>query len=245
MTARGRYQGVTQIVSYNRGLYLGGVAAIACGILAAMQLHGLFRIIAVLVIWFALTWTVTSLAVSHYVYDRSELYRFDWLPLRPSTWANIHAGLDETTEKLRSVLTPSYSFVWDIFDAELMTEPSLGRARASNRPSAERVPWRNLPVSTGSLDAVFLMFVAHEFRSTEARHQFLREAARALRPAGSIVMVEHLRDVPNFLAYGPGFLHFQSRSTWEKAFRAAELTVRVDRPITPFVHAFELRKQDA
>jgi hypothetical protein len=63
-----------------------------------------------------------------------------------------------------------------------------------------------------------------------------------LTPGGAIMMVEHLRDWPNLLAYGPGFLHFQSRRTWDAAFRAARLVLRSHCTVTPFVHAFELGK---
>jgi ubiquinone/menaquinone biosynthesis C-methylase UbiE len=103
------------------------------------------------------------------------------------------------------------------------------------------VSWRKLPAAEQTFDAVFLIFVAHEFRIAEVRHQFLSEVARILKPGGSLVMVEHLRDVPNFLAFGPGFLHFHSRQSWTRAFRAAHLTVQSEQTVTPFVHVFEAR----
>jgi len=244
MPSRSRYQGVIQIVSFNRGFYRGTLAAMALASAAAIYLHGLLRIAILMPVLAALAWMGTSLVVSYYVYDRSPLYGLSWLKLRPGTWANVHAGLDETSETLRAFLPESQGFVWDIFDAEQMTEPSMARAREfSGSPPAERVLWRRLPVGAETLDAIFLMFVAHEFRDTDARHEFLREVARVLKPGGSIMMVEHLRDLPNFLAYGPGCLHFHSRRTWNEAFRAAELTLRSDRTLTPFVHAFELGKR--
>lgn len=243
MTSRSPYQGVSQIISYNRGFYGATLAAVAVAMGAATYLHGVWRLAIVAGSAVALVWTAASLVVSHYVYDRSPLYSLDWLTLRPGTWANVHAGLDETTESLRVRLPGSVSYVWDIFDPEQMTEPSIEQARqSSDTAPAERVSWRALPIAEEAVDAVFLMFVAHEFRNMEARHEFFREVARVLRPGGSVVMVEHLRDLPNFLAYGPGFLHFQSRRTWNAAFTTARFAVRRERTLTPFVRVFELRK---
>lgn len=56
------------------------------------------------------------------------------------------------------------------------------------------------------------------------------------------MLVEHLRDWRNFLAFGPGFLHFFSQRAWRKAFRGAGLALRSDFAMTPFVHVYILRK---
>ena len=191
-----------------------------------------------------IAWAFASLAVSHLVYDRSPLYGLSWLRVQPEIWANIHAGLDETSEGLRLRYPGTRGFIWDIFDAEQMTEPSIAQARATrSNVAGERVSWRKLPAGTATLDAVFLMFAAHELRSSEARAAFFCEIRRVLKPGGSAVILEHLRDMPNFLAYGPGCLHFHSRRTWQAAFAAAQLTLRSEQTITPFVHVFELAPQ--
>ncbi len=86
------------------------------------------------------------------------------------------------------------------------------------------------------------MFAAHELRRHEARVQLFRELARVLRPGGEVALVEHLRDWANFLAFGPGFLHFFSKRSWRRAADAAGLQVRTDWSMTPFVHVFMLRR---
>src|SRR5579859_523388 len=71
---------------------------------------------------------VASIAASHWVYDRSDLYRFGWLgrvlkqPVR--RWATLHAGFDETTAILAGLL-PGEGTVIDFHHPGLMTEGSI------------------------------------------------------------------------------------------------------------------------
>lgn len=111
-------------------------------------------------------------------------------------------------------------------------------------PSIEPIQagrYNSLPVSDHDQDAVFLLFAAHEVRDAEHRTQLLREAARVLRKRGYVVIVEHLRDWKNFMAFGPGFLHFHSKRNWLRSIRAAGLFVEKETQVTPFVRCFLLR----
>ena len=56
-------------------------------------------------------------------------------------------------------------------------------------------------------------------------------------------MVEHLRDFPNFAAYGPGFTHFHSLRTWHTDTAATGLAIEREFHLTPFVRVFLLRRQ--
>jgi hypothetical protein len=97
-----------------------------------------------------------------------------------------------------------------------------------------------LPAAARDLDAAFLAFAAHELRDHAARAELFRALADRLAPAGRVIVVEHLRDAPNFAAFGPGFTHFLSRPTWLRTFAAAGLAVRDEFPITPLVRVFVL-----
>ena len=238
---RSRYQGVAEILSYNRNFYLLVVAGAMTISVVSLFLPFTFRTLVLTGVAAAILWTLVSLAVSHYVYDCSSLYSLDWLTGPPNYWANIHAGLDGMTPLLRNKLNGSNSVVFDIFDPEQMTEPSIQRARElSGAADCLGASWKSLPAESEVFDAVFLIFAAHELRDPTARRIFFQEVARVLKPDGVAILVEHLRDFENFLAYGPGCLHFHSRRTWAAAFEAARLRVRSERTITPFVHVFEL-----
>jgi hypothetical protein len=90
---------------------------------------------------------------------------------------------------------------------------------------------------------VFLIFSAHEIRRRDSRARFFEELARVLAAEGSVILMEHLRDTANFLAFGPGFLHFHSRREWLRAAAAGNFRVQQEMSITPFVHVFVMEKE--
>lgn len=237
--------GMRQIVEFNWPRFVGAaLAAVAClVVLSACQL-GPFRPFVVVGLTLAVWWTLASLAVSWWVYDATSLTNWHWLAEfvpSPARWANVHAGFDETTEPLRRVLEGATGTTIDIYDETTMPEASIARARR-RYPSDESQSgsYRRLPLSSASQDALFLLFAAHELRLHAQRVRLLQEASRVLGPGGRIVIVEHLRDIPNFIAFGPGALHFHSRRAWARAFRDASLSVQHEHAVNPFVHFFVL-----
>lgn len=241
---RGRFQGVRQIAAYHWRAY----AAAAVGMAAALLLPAPWRTAALALALPGVLWACVSLAVSYYVYDWSEIYRLDWMErslLRtPRRWVNIHAGLDETSLALAGLFPQSAGEILDIYDPVEMTEPSIERARhlAGAQPAASPAKWRKLPLRSEGIDTAFVIFAAHELRRPEARIQFFRELKRILSIGGELVLVEHLRDWPNFLAFGPGFFHFLPERAWRLAADAAGFELRLRFPLTPFVRVFVLRR---
>jgi SAM-dependent methyltransferase len=201
-------------------------------------------------------WLVASLVASWIVYDRSRLMQWDWvlqaLGFSPLSWINIHAGHDESSDALRRIFKDARGRVFDIFAPGDMTEPSIARARLRSlrerqrdtprAPAAEHVDYRRLPLPTGTVDVATLLLSAHELRSDEARGALFTELRRVLGPGGRVVVAEHLRDWANFLAYGPGFLHFHSRRTWVRCFTRHRFDIHAEFSITPFVRVFVLRR---
>jgi SAM-dependent methyltransferase len=248
MNGRGRYQGMVQILQYNRRFYGSALAAVALALFISPRVPPMWRVLLISAAAPTLFWVCSSLLVSHYIYDLFPLYDLSWLSRSlsqaPGRWVNIHAGLDETSKLLAALFPFAEGKVLDIYDPREMTEPSIEQARRISAAPVRAIPadWRALPLPDHELDAVFLVFAAHELRRHEARVQLFRELARVLRHGGEVALVEHSRDWANFLAFGPGFLHFFSKRTWRRAADAARLQVRTDFSITPFVHVFILRR---
>jgi hypothetical protein len=87
-----------------------------------------------------------------------------------------------------------------------------------------------------------LILAAHEIRNTSERIIFFKQLKDSLSENGKIIVVEHLRDWKNFLAYNFGFFHFFSKKEWKLTFTTAGLAMRSEKKITPFVSAFILEK---
>jgi hypothetical protein len=246
---RTRFQGVAQIVRFNWPFYLTATLLIAAGGCAVLVLSVPFfgRVMLSAAIAAAAFWLIASLIISHYIYDRARIYDGIWihraLATSPKSWAIFHAGLDEFNPILRKLFPESEGLVIDLFDPKEMTEPSIKRARRTKESAPSiHVNFRALPMRDNELDAAFVFFSAHELRKPESRILFFSELRRVLRSQGEIILLEHLRDWPNFFAFGPGCFHFHSRWAWSHSIGSAGLFVLKEFTLTPFIRAFVLAK---
>ena len=249
---RRRFDGLLQIARYNWPQYVGAAAVV---LVASAWLwfvdpsSGWLRLGVWIAALLAAWWSIASLVASHWIYDVSELYRWTWipsvLPARPRCWLNLHAGLDESSSTLRHLFPESEGQIGDFFEADEMSEPSIQRARIEQDRdgTARRVNHRHLPFPDQSFDAVFLLFAAHEIRRPTSREAFMREVRRVLTLSGTVLLVEHGRDLANFVAFGPGFLHFMQGSEWHRLAKIAGLEIVLEQRMTPFVKIVQLRSK--
>lgn len=245
--------GAWQIFLYNWHFYAAAFVLDLAAVPLLMRIspQAGIRIAIYLIATLATFWALSSLLVSHYVYDRSQLYQWKWLAALlkngAGKWANIHAGLDQTSDSLIRLFPSTRRRILDIYLPSEMSEPSIRRARhhAEGATAPEKANPSALPLEDCECDTIFLIFVAHELRRPQARLQFFREIHRALTPGGRVVLVEHLRDWNNVLAYGPGALHFFSERQWHNVCIKAGLYVVDEFRITPFVRCFVFAKRTA
>jgi len=240
-------QGTWNIIRFNWHFYLaatGGMLVLGAAATYNAILHPYIYVLMSLVAGPVLV----SLAVSYYVYDYSNLYTLDWLPCEEVACdelvVNIHAGFDETSALLRQRFGQAAMRVLDFYDPAQHTEISIRRARVACPPfpNTESVRPHALPLADACAKRIFVLLAAHEIRQPVQRDAFFAELCRVLHPHGRIVVVEHLRDPANFMAYTVGFLHFYSRATWQRAFRHSGLVLEQEQKITPFISAFILRQ---
>lgn len=248
MNERGKWDGMLAIARFNWPFYAlaGGMLVLgATGVMAG----GWFAIAGGLAVLGCCYFLIGSLGVSHWVYDRSDLYRWSWLErvLRNSrleTPVLCHSGFDEASEMLKRKFPHAAWRILDHYDPQIMTEASIRRARKLFPPSAETVaaPFNRWPLGDGSADAVFGLLAIHELRSDGERAAWFAEAGRCLTDGGPVVLVEHVRDLANFVAFGPGFLHFHPISAWRRSWESAGMVLEDTFRITPFVRVFVLKK---
>lgn len=240
-----RFTGLSKILRFNWPWYVAAASIIVATTIAqatgTIPVRWLGWVVACIAV--AAFWAIASIAVSHHVYDRSAVARGAWLRTEGAKVRRVavfHAGQDEASAVAARQFPSASLAVFDFFDSAHMGSPSLRRARAASETPAHAIEPHRIPLGDEALDLGLVVFAAHEIRRADMRTSFLRELGRVLAPQGRVVLVEHLRDRWNFLAYGPGALHFLSRGSWLGSFERAGLRVLREAPCTRFVRVFEL-----
>jgi ubiquinone/menaquinone biosynthesis C-methylase UbiE len=242
---RRKFQGVLNILSFNRHFYLIGLGVLAL-VVISHRLIGWPDLFYWVIIAAFLYGLIMPLIVSAYVYDFSGYYDFRWLKScaiqdsNENQILNINAGFDETSFIIKNNFPQSDLKVFDFYNAKQHTEPAIIRARkvSLTYPDTQQINSGIIPLKDKSVDIIFLLSAAHEIRLHEEKVQFLKECHRICKPNGKVIMVEHLRDFPNFLAFSIGFTHFFSRAKWKNAFEQAGFVSFHETKFTPFMSIF-------
>jgi len=242
---RRKLQGVLNILSFNRHFYVFGLTTLVLIIGSKIILNwptGLYLVV-ILAFIYGLT---MPLFVSAYVYDFSGFYNFDWLKklniedTLDKSNLNINAGFDETSYIIKSILPQSNLQVYDFYNSKQHTEPAIIRARKVSLVyhNTQQINSNSIPLNDNSVDNIFLISAIHEIRKQDEKVRFLKECRRVCKPNGNVIMVEHLRDFPNLVAFTIGFTHFFSKATWRMAFDKAGFTSFKETKFTPFMSIF-------
>lgn len=243
-----KFQGVLNILSFNRHFYVLGLIVLAL-IIGSRFVFDWNQNLFWLVIFGFLYGLTMPLIISAYVYDFSGFYNFEWLKridlddTAENLNLNINAGFDETSYIIKSILPNSELQVYDFYNAKQHTEPAIIRARKVSLvyPNTQQINSSTIPLKDNSVDNIFLVSAIHEIRKQEEKVLFLKECRRVCKSNGNVIMVEHLRDLPNFFAFTIGFTHFFSKATWEMAFKDAGFESINESKFTPFMSIFNCK----
>ena len=242
---RRKFQGVLNILNFNRHYYLFGLAVVVVFFASRLLFEWPSTLFWLIIVAF-MYGLFMPLVVSAYVYDFSGYYKLNWLKNlagdddRIKLVVNINAGFDETSFIIKRIFSRADLKVFDFYNASQHTEPAIKRARKVSLiyPNTQQIASNSIPLKNNTADIVFLLSAVHEIRLYEEKVQFLKECYRICKPDGKVIMVEHLRDFPNFLAFSVGFTHFFSRSTWKSAFERAGFSSFTETKFTPFMSIF-------
>ena len=242
---RRKFQGVLNILSFNRHFYYFGLAALL--IIIFLKVYYSFSDILFWSLIAAFMYgLIMPLIVSAYVYDFSGYYSLNWLNQfnlednNNQQIINVNAGFDETSFIIENQFPKSKLDVLDFYDPESHTEAAIVRARKVSMvyPNTSQISTDHIPLMDNSVDLIFMLSAVHEIRSNAEKVLFLQECRRICKPEGKVIMVEHLRDLPNFLAFSVGFTHFFSKKTWRKSFEKAGFNSFKEHKFTPFMSIF-------
>ena len=242
---RRKFQGVLNILSFNRHFYVIGIGILTL-IITSHQIFEWSNLLFWIIIIAFIYGLIMPLIVSAYVYDFSGYYHFKWLKncsidkSKIKQILNINAGFDETSFIIKDNFPHADLKVFDFYDSERHTEPAIVRARKVSLvyPGTQQIKTNSITMNDHSTDLVFLLSAVHEIRSHEEKVQFLQECHRVCKPNGKVIMVEHLRDFSNFLAFSVGFTHFFSKSVWKNAFIKSGFRYFKEVKFTPFMSIF-------
>jgi ubiquinone/menaquinone biosynthesis C-methylase UbiE len=242
---RRKFQGVLNILSFNRHFYVFGLIALTLIIISYLVFSWSNLLFWIVILAF-LYGLIMPLIISAYVYDFSGYYNFNWLKnynlpdSKDNQILNINAGFDETSFIIKNNFPKSDLKVFDFYNAEKHTEPAIIRARKVSLvyPNTQQIISNTIPLKDDSVDLIFLLSAAHEIRSQNEKIQFLKECHRVCKSNANVIMIEHLRDFPNFVAFSVGFTHFFSKKTWRNAFKDAGFNKFTEKKFTPFMSIF-------
>lgn len=241
--ARRPFQGVGNIIRFNRQFYLTALLVLAALIAFKNFFPKDFQFWLVILVVIAAATISISLVVSFYIYDLSGLYRLNWVEnANHQKILTINAGFDETSGIIQEKFPEVELTICDFYDRAKHTEVSIKRARKANPPHSGTIAVKTekLPFARHTFSKTLAILSAHEIREEQERVRFFRELKRVTEPESQILVTEHLRDWPNFLAYTIGFFHFHSRKTWLQTFQQAGLSLKEERKHTPFISTFIL-----
>lgn len=237
---RSPFQGVCNIIRFNWPFFLFSAAGVALIGFAYPYLPDNLKVYWYFSVFTPLFAISASLTTSYYIYDYSGLYQLRWLAhllTQESRILNIHAGFDETSTLIKHKFPGIEIEACDFYDPTKHTEASIRRARATYPafPGTRSIVTSSMPAAERSVDFVLAIFSLHEIRDREERIAFMKNITNCLRPNGKIIVVEHRRDLANFLAYTIGFLHFLSASEWDTTFHNAGLYIEREIKLNPFI----------
>jgi hypothetical protein len=246
--------GVGRVIAFNWPKYVVAVLTLIGLASFSIRSDGAVHLIALAGLLALIYGVLASLVATWWAYDHeaANLYetiahhhRQHCLPNSPDSvnrkWILVHAGLDESQGRLNDLIGEPLN-VFDVGPTQQMTR-SLRRAHAVIPRTGQIIkPTTNYATDlpTGSVDTAVVLFGIHEVRNNQHASLLLGELSRVVRPAGSILIVEHLRDVQNITVYGPAVLHFGSARHWKRVIANSSLHIRSAERIAGLINIFDV-----
>jgi SAM-dependent methyltransferase len=238
--------GVGRVIAFNWPKYVVATIVLIGCIIATIVVSGAARAVAFLGALGLGYGIMGSLFATWWAYDHraDDLYQKiarQHTATDQSDWILVHAGLDESRARLSKIIGQPVQ----VFDVGPTNDTSRSLRRAHSLiPRTGQVIETTTNYATGlpdgSVDTVVLLFGIHEIGNGQNAANLLLELGRVVRSAGSIVIVEHLRDIPNAVVYGPAVLHFGSGRHWKRVIANSSLHIRSSERVAGLISVFNV-----
>jgi hypothetical protein len=235
-----------QIIRFNRMMYLLAAVGISAGaaVLGYCDLPNWLFLIGVALLIGTIWFVFASIFFSWFIYDRSSLYTFNWLlsEEKMKTIWNIFSGYTEAGHLLEQKAIHQRVIHFDFYSEEVSVTSSIQIAKKNSQPIQHTAIQFDNWNQNEKTNCILFMQSLHELREESQQIACLREAKKYLAETSDVIyVVEHLRDINNFLIYASGVFHFFSRKRWLRVFEKSGLTVEKEFQITPFIRTFILK----
>ncbi len=235
--------GLGRVVAFNWPKYVVAGFFVVVGLALTTSTHGMIFVASVLGLAALVYGIAASLVATWWVYDHraAELYCAIASECQSDLpWILVHAGLDESRGRLDALIGPSAQQI----DVGPSADRSRSLARAHRLVGRQGDRWNgSLPLEGASIGFAVVLFGIHELAPVDSA-LLLQELQRVVVAGGSIVIVEHLRDIPNALVFGPAALHFSSGRRWKTAIAQAGLVASRSKRVAAFVTVFCMRSPE-
>lgn len=238
------FEGVWNVVRFNWHFYAIVFGFMGLILMIFPMFPDFYQALSLTLVFIMIMPVLISLFVTFQVYDNTTLYEMEWLQEygEDINIASFNAGFDETTLLMRDKKPKANVTALDFFDPEHHTEISIKRANKAypHLPGTLKIRTSEIPLEKNTVDLAIGFLSMHEIRDENERIVFFKNLKTILKQDGEILLIEHLRDIPNFLAYNIGFVHFLSKATWQRTFEEAGFYVQEEERINPLMSKFRL-----
>lgn len=182
---------------------------------------------------------IASLWAVHKLYDGSEIIDLvfevgECVPDQRVVYIDL--GLKKNAVALSRRFTTGRVIVIDIYNPQLTPARWLSRAtqRAEQPEEDPRIEWKGgsvdlLPLPDQSAPAVVLLMTASEFWQEGDRVLLFNEISRVITEDGSLLIVERVRTLTNWLVMGPAAIRMPNASYWRSLLARAGFTVTFEK----------------
>jgi hypothetical protein len=182
---------------------------------------------------------IASLWAAHKLYDGSEIIDLlfevgEWVPDQRVVYIDL--GLKKNAVALSRRFTTGRVIVIDVYNPQLTPARWLSRAtqRAEQPEEDPRIEWKGgsvdlLPLPDQGAPVVVLLMTASEFWQEGDRVLLLNEISRVITEEGSLLIVERVRTLTNWLVMGPAAIRMPNASYWRSLLIRAGFTVTLEK----------------